>query len=98
MNNVFLVDFIQLSFNCKEFALHTSYLVGNSVIVASIHPSMGRHFTLIGTISTSAERPGGQSALRQQYHRSVNCAHRITSCFKFKEVQFFILCLHVNRV
>ena len=30
-------------------------------LVVSIHPSMGRHFTLTGTINTSAECPGGHS-------------------------------------
>ena len=41
------------------------YKVHTLVIAVSIHQSMGRHFTLTGTICTSAECPGGHSALVQ---------------------------------
>ena len=40
-------------------------------LVVSIHPSMGRHFTLTGTINTSAECPEG--TLSQTFCTSSNC-------------------------
>ena len=40
-------------------------MVDNVVIVVSIHPSMGRHSALTGTINTSTECLWGHSTLVQ---------------------------------